>query len=260
MFAAPIVAPRAADARVPGRSAPSCPSTAAASSARLRSSFAGRSVRRSDDRNDATASPVFSVRASASHDKESMNKAFWKFFDAQPGRWFSERTYHYFSPELPQTGEIERSQTDFTVDELDEYVKRRVLEVCNEEVTEEGVEAAAGYKVFFDTVMEKRGRVTNSTNVLFVPVEYDGDVISGKYFRDIAYEEAKPFVGSFTFDCARTELLMKTRYSRITSVDSIILVRDDLRLRKILNFSNPGEGERPTALVLAGFGCEHRKK
>jgi len=76
--------------------------------------------------------------------------------------------------------------------------------------------------------------------------------------RDRAYEEAKPTVAHFRFDSSNLELLMTTYYSRVVSVDSITLINPNLRIRKILNYQRPPEGQPLEKLVLVGFGVEQK--
>jgi hypothetical protein len=83
-------------------------------------------------------------------------------------------------------------------------------------------------------------------------------MLSGNYLRDRAYEEAKPIVANFRFHTENRELLMTTHYSRVVSVDSITLINPKLRIRKILNYRRPEEGQPLSELVLVGFGVEQK--
>ncbi|MFM6895867.1 MAG: phycobiliprotein lyase, partial [Microcystis panniformis] len=51
-------------------------------------------------------------------------------------------------------------------------------------------------------------------------------------------------------------LLMTTNYTRSVSVDSITLINPDLRIRKIINYQRPQEGEPLEKVLLVGFGVE----
>jgi hypothetical protein len=83
-------------------------------------------------------------------------------------------------------------------------------------------------------------------------------VIAGDYLRDRAYEEDVPIIAQFRYTLATRELLMTTRYTRVVSVDSITLVNPTLRVRRILNYRRPPEGQPLDELVLAGFGVEQK--
>ena len=48
-------------------------------------------------------------------------------------------------------------------------------------------------------------------------------------------------------------------YTSVVSVDSITLVNPKMRVRKILNYRRPAEGEPLTQIALAGFGIEQKK-
>jgi hypothetical protein len=54
------------------------------------------------------------------------------------------------------------------------------------------------------------------------------------------------------------ELLMTTHYTRIVSVDSITLVNPSLRLRQIVNYQRPPEGQPLEQVLLVGFGVEQK--
>jgi hypothetical protein len=53
---------------------------------------------------------------------------------------------------------------------------------------------------------------------------------------------------------------MTTHYTRVVSVDSIILVNPTMRIRRILNYQRPAEKEPMDTLVLAGFGIEQKSE
>eukprot|EP00276_Gloeochaete_wittrockiana_P003282 CAMPEP_0184646568 /NCGR_PEP_ID=MMETSP0308-20130426/3276_1 /TAXON_ID=38269 /ORGANISM="Gloeochaete witrockiana, Strain SAG 46.84" /LENGTH=208 /DNA_ID=CAMNT_0027076685 /DNA_START=179 /DNA_END=805 /DNA_ORIENTATION=- len=187
---------------------------------------------------------------------EDQINSFVKFFDTQVGQWKSNRTYHYLDPADPLASEVERSQTVFRVTELDDSVKRKVLS-DNERVDNLNF-SAAGFRIVFDTVMEKRGNVSSGTNVLFLPMSVDNDKIYGDYLRDVAYEESKAIIGKFSYNLINSELEMITRYTKVTSKDSITMANPNLRIRRILNYLNGTGDEEPQQLVLAGFGIEQR--
>ena len=51
---------------------------------------------------------------------------------------------------------------------------------------------------------------------------------------------------------------MTTHYTRVVSVDSITLINPNLRIRKILNYQRPPEGQPLENVVLVGFGVEQK--
>ncbi|WP_246260006.1 phycobiliprotein lyase [Oxynema aestuarii] len=51
---------------------------------------------------------------------------------------------------------------------------------------------------------------------------------------------------------------MTTHYTRIVSVDSITLVNPSLRLRQIVNYQRPPEGQPLEQVLLVGFGVEQK--
>ena len=95
--------------------------------------------------------------------------------------------------------------------------------------------------------------------MLFVPQMEEGLILLGDYLRDRAYEESRPIVSHFSFNPETRELLMTTTYTRVVSVDSITLVNPKLRIRKILNYRRPAEGEPLQEVVLVGFGVEQKQ-
>ncbi|GAB0490812.1 hypothetical protein MMPV_002050 [Pyropia vietnamensis] len=194
-------------------------------------------------------------------------EAFAAFFAVQPGKWQSRRTYHYLADDA-----VETSETTFDVTPLPDDAVQRVLAVNEAAVAGGGPPpaGAAGFTVSFLTRMSA-GLVQNSTNLVFVPTAVDPATraVSGKYYRDMGYEEAGAVGADFEFrptEGGGGELLMTTWYSRVVSVDSILLVggRDVgwTRVRKILNYVRggraEGDGVRGLPVGLAGFGIEVR--
>lgn len=178
--------------------------------------------------------------------------AFNNFFDHCIGNWLSERTYHYLTQ-----NEIERSRTEFSVVPLTAELKQKVLS-DNAYPEPADLTIIPGFSLGFYTLSEKGEEVSQQLNLLFVVKEERGTFLLGDYLRDRAYEEAKPIISDFSFDTTSRELLMTTRYTRVVSVDSITLVNPSLRIRRILNYQRPLEGEPLETIVLAGFGVEQK--
>jgi CpeS-like protein len=177
---------------------------------------------------------------------------FQEFFDACVGTWTTERTYHYLTLQ-----EVERSHTEFAIQPVTVEGKAQVL-ADNQYPAVPDLDQLPGYHMEFATVSDKGDRVNQSLNLLFVPRQQDGPMIVGDYLRDRAYEEARPIVSQFQFNPVSRELLMTTTYSRVVSVDSITLINPTLRIRKILNYRRPAEGESLQEVVLVGFGVEQK--
>ncbi|MGB3693232.1 MAG: phycobiliprotein lyase [Spirulinaceae cyanobacterium] len=179
-------------------------------------------------------------------------KEFQQFFHCCVGKWQAERTYHYLTYQ-----EVERSRTEFVVKPLKIEGKEQVL-ADNEYTYSSSLESLPGFNLGFYTISEKGEEVSQELNLLFVPkVEREG-ILEGDYLRDQAYEEARPIISHFSFNPVSKELLMTTNYSRVVSVDSIILVNPDLRLRKIVNYQRPLEGKALEKVMLVGFGLEQK--
>ncbi|NJL48901.1 MAG: phycobiliprotein lyase [Leptolyngbyaceae cyanobacterium SM2_5_2] len=174
------------------------------------------------------------------------------FFDCCMGQWSIERTYHYLTYQ-----EIERSHTDFRVDPITADLRRKVL-VDNDYPNVDDLNQLPGFQLEFHTVSDKGEQVSQELRVLFVPKEQVDGVITGDYLRDRAYEEARPIVSTFRYDPTTRELLMTTPYSRVVSVDSILLINPTMRIRRILNYQRPAEGQPLDTLVLVGFGVEQK--
>jgi hypothetical protein len=174
------------------------------------------------------------------------------FFDCCIGQWSIERTYHY----IPQQ-EIERSHTDFRVDAITPELRRKVL-TDNGYGDVDNLDALPGFQLAFHTVSDKGEQVTQELRALFVPKQQTGSMLSGDYLRDRAYEEDRPIISSFTYNQSDRELLMTTPYTKVVSVDSILLVNPTMRIRRILNYVRPAEGEAMDTLALVGFGVEQK--
>jgi hypothetical protein len=174
------------------------------------------------------------------------------FFDCCIGTWDIERTYHYLAHQ-----EVERSHTDFKVDPITPDLKRKVL-ADNDYGDIERLDQMPGFQLVFHTVSDKGEEVSQELCALFVPKRQEGAVLVGDYLRDRAYEEARPIISSFSYNSETRELLMTTHYTRLVSVDSIILINPSMRIRRILNYQRPSQGEPMDQLVLVGFGVEQK--
>lgn len=192
-------------------------------------------------------------------------ESFAAFFAVQPGKWQSRRTYHYLGDDT-----TESSETTFDVASLPDDAVRRVLAVNDVAGGGPPPAGATGFTVSFLTRMTA-GLVRNSTNLVFVPIAVDAatKTVTGKYYRDMGYEEEGAVGADFEFRPAEGgggELLMTTWYTRVVSVDSILLVGGAdagwTRVRKILNYARgdraKGAGVRGLPVGLAGFGIEVR--
>lgn len=177
---------------------------------------------------------------------------FQYFFECCVGDWATERTYHYLSHQ-----EVERSYTDFRVDSITPELKQKVLS-DNEYGQVDRLEDLPGFRLGFHTVSEKGEEVSQELRMLFVPKRQAGQMLEGDYLRDRAYEESRPIISAFQFNQTNRELLMTTHYSRVVSVDSIMLVNPRMRVRRILNYQRPAAGQPLDTLVLAGFGIEQK--
>jgi len=181
---------------------------------------------------------------------------FHQFFDTCVGSWDSERTYHYLS-----RSSVERSHTHFGVSPLTPAQKMKVFADNNYTAESDRLSDCPGFHLVFHTVSEKGEVVDQSVNLAFVPstepVEHDY-LIEGDYLRDRAYEEDRPIISHFRFNSRTRELLMITRYTQIVSVDSIVLVNPQVRVRRIFNYMKPPEGMPLSDLSLVGFGVEQK--
>ncbi|MEC4983015.1 MAG: phycobiliprotein lyase [Oscillatoria sp. PMC 1068.18] len=176
------------------------------------------------------------------------------FFDRCLGSWITERTYHYLS-QNPQ--EVERSRTEFNVNPLTPDLMAKVLS-DNEYPETAPSEERTGFQLDFYTISEKGEEVSQQLNALFIPQNENNLCVEGDYLRDRAYEEERPIVSHFCFYRDRQELLMTTNYTRVVAVDSITLVNPHLRIRKILTYQRPPEGQPLEKVVLVGFGVEKK--
>ena len=182
----------------------------------------------------------------------ALNSVFHQFFDHCVGKWSTERTYHYLTQ-----NEVERSHTDFQVSPITDEIKSKVLsDNAYSEVQDLGV--LPGFRLAFNTVSEKGEKVSQTLNLLFVTRTETDQVLEGDYLRDRAYEESRPIISHFRFDTVTRELLMTTKYTRVVSVDSITLVNPQIRIRRILNYLRPPEGQPLEQLGLVGFGVEQK--
>jgi CpeS-like protein len=175
---------------------------------------------------------------------------FLEFFDRCVGSWKTERTYHYLNYQ-----EVERSRTEFTVEPLTPEIKNKVLS-DNRYPFLPDLEQIPGFNLGFYTISEKGEVVSQNLNLLFVPKTENNSILEGDYLRDRAYEEAKPIISHFQFDPQKMELLMTTNYTRTVSVDSITLINPTLRIRRIINYQRPPEGQPLKDVTLVGFGVE----
>lgn len=178
---------------------------------------------------------------------------FQQFFDYCVGKWVTERSYHYLTHQ-----EVERSRTEFNINPLDIDRKTQVLS-DNQYPIPSNLEILPGYNLSFYTISEKGEEVSQQLNLLFVPTQENSPFLEGDYLRDRAYEEARPIISHFRFDPRVRELLMTTNYTRVVSVDSITLINPNLRIRKILNYLRPPEGQPLEQVALVGFGVEQKE-
>ena len=179
---------------------------------------------------------------------------FQQFCNDCIGKWTTERTYHYLTHQ-----QVERSSTEFSVNDLDINSKAKVLRE-NSYYDVDDLDRLPGFSLGFYTISETGEEVSQYLSLIFIPKRKIKTVLEGDYLRDRAYEEAKPMVSRFHFFPARKELLMTTYYTRIVSVDSITLVSPNVRIRKIINYQRPPSGEPLQNVVLAGFGVEQKAK
>lgn len=177
---------------------------------------------------------------------------FQQFFQDCVGEWISERTYHYLS-----SSEIERSRTEFMVKPLTSEQKTKVL-TDNSYETSGSLATFPGFNLGFYTINDKGEEVRQNLNLMFIPTSESGNFLEGDYLRDRAYEEDRPIISHFCFNSTTKELLMTTNYTRVVSVDSITMINPQLRIRKILNYQRPSEGQPLEKVLLAGFGVEQK--
>lgn len=187
-------------------------------------------------------------------------QSFASFFSAMPGSWNSQRTYHYVMDD-----NCEPSQTTFDVKRLSMPSIEAVLRsnADNESLTdlpEWCTNNTHGFRVDFNTRMGSDGRyVRAGTNLAFVPTQIGQDgVLHGSYYRDLGYEEKAPIKSVFVFDCNRMTLVMTTFYTKVVSVDQISLINPNLRLRNIVTYTRPPDGQALEEVILVGFGVEKK--
>ncbi len=205
---------------------------------------------------------------------------FQEFFAVCAGSWTTERTYHFV-----QTGEIERSYTEFQVQALTDPEKQRILDSVSQFSEALQIDLSnpiptenpcPGFAIAFNTVSDKGERVAMSLNALFVPEDSmaavdsssklplplaaevpDGDVIQGYYLRDEGYSESGSIAGRFTYQPTRQTLEMTTYYSRSVAVDQMRLLSPNVRLRTIVTYQRD-DGQIPSVMTLIGFGVEKK--
>ncbi|WP_019503446.1 phycobiliprotein lyase [Pleurocapsa sp. PCC 7319] len=169
------------------------------------------------------------------------------------GEWVSERTYHYLDYQ-----KIERSRTNFIVKPLTSPQKTQVL-TKNAYELRGSLEEFRGFNLGFYTINDRGEEVINNLNLMCIPTTDSGNLLEGDYLRDFAYEEARPIIAHFCFNALTKELLMTTNYTRVVSVDSITMSNPHLRIRRILNYQRPPEGQPLENILLVGFGVEQKK-
>jgi hypothetical protein len=176
---------------------------------------------------------------------------FHHFFNCCIGAWRTERTYHYLD-----RGEVERSRTEFTIRTLTPELKHKVL--ADNNYPNHNVDGFLGFHLAFETVSEKGEEAGQELNMLFVPRQETPLGLQGDYLRDRAYEEDRPMVAAFRFDPGSLQLVMTTTYTRVVAVDTITLLNPRLRLRQILTYQRPPQGQPLQELLLVGFGVEQK--
>ena len=204
---------------------------------------------------------------------------FQEFFTACTGRWTTERTYHEVL-----VGRIERSYTEFRVEQITPAQKQQILSLSSLSgikvaAANNEQEALPGFAIAFDTRSETGETVSMSLQALFVPDTYvtstdsveippppiaaqvtEEEAIKGFYLRNEGYSEAGAIAGRFTYQPTRQTLEMTTYYRRSVAVDQMRLLAPDLRLRTIVTYQRPTEtSEPPSVIDLVGFGVERRQ-
>jgi hypothetical protein len=174
------------------------------------------------------------------------------FFDCCLGHWSIERTYHYLSHQ-----QVERSHTDFEVEAITDAQRRQVL-AANHYPPVDQLDQLPGFQLRFHTVSETGEEVTQALRAVFIAKQQQGTLLVGDYLRDLAYEEARPIISSFSYNPHHRELLMTTPYTQVIAVDSITLINPNLRIRRILNYQRPAPGEPLDRLRLVGFWVEQK--
>ena len=180
-------------------------------------------------------------------------QVFQRFFEDCVGNWVTERTYHYLTHQ-----KVERSHTEFVIHPLSPVLKQKVI-TDNAYPSLGDLAPYPGYHLSFETVSETGETAAHALNMLFV-YEQSGDLLIGDYLRDRAYEEAKPMIAKFQFNPTLCELRMETTYTRVVAVDTITMVNPNLRIRKIINYHRPAEGQPLVDVALVGFGVEQKQR
>jgi hypothetical protein len=177
---------------------------------------------------------------------------FHYFFDCCIGGWSTERTYHYLDHQ-----QVERSHTQFLIRTLTPALQAKVLQ--DNHYSDHGViDGLLGFHLAFETRSETGQEEGHELNMLFIPQQETEQLITGDYLRDRAYEEDRPMVSPFRFDPNKLELLMTTTYTHVVSVDVIRLMTPRLRIRQIINYRRPAEGQPLQEILLVGFGVEQK--
>jgi hypothetical protein len=200
------------------------------------------------------------------------------FFAACTGLWVSERTYHYGGAP-GEAAEIERSHTEFRVRNIPDADKRRIVTLSFPAgaIAPERAGQCPGFAIAFDTVSEKGEKVAMELTALFVSeqdlvgvemptfpapvaaqVGPDEEILRGYYLRDEGYSEGGAIAGRFTYQPSRHTLEMMTVYSRSVAVDQMRLIDPTTRLRTIVTYQRPPEGQAPSIINLIGFGVERK--
>ncbi|TVQ18104.1 MAG: phycobiliprotein lyase [Leptolyngbya sp. DLM2.Bin15] len=203
--------------------------------------------------------------------------SFSDFFIACAGTWTTERTYHYVLD-----GEVERSYTEFRAMPLGSADKQRLLSrftPLDEQRAAAGRDRCPGFAVAFETRSETGEEVSMSLKALFVPDDVaqhyhlnstpphlplashypkDQELIEGVYLRNEGYSETGAIAGRFTYQPTRQTLEMTTYYNRSVAVDQMRFVSPELRMRTIVTYERPVDGEVPTVIDLMGFGVERK--
>ena len=186
-----------------------------------------------------------------------------------------------------ETGEVERSHTEYTVNSLPKIAKEQILSVANLSGIKVNLEElqdynfnCPGFAISFNTVSDKGQRVSMSLKALFIPdkivLNYENltkiptlpiaslipeseEVIKGFYLRDEGYSETGAIAGRFTYIPTRQTLEMTTFYGQSVAVDQMRFIADDLRLRTIITYKRPSQlNQIPTEIKLVGFGTEKK--
>lgn len=204
---------------------------------------------------------------------------FQEFFTACTGRWTTERTYHEVL-----VGRIERSYTEFRVEQITPAQKQQILSLSSLSgikvaAANNEQEALPGFAIAFDTRSETGETVSMSLQALFVPDTYvtstdsvetppppiaaqvtEEEAIKGFYLRNEGYSETGAIAGRFTYQPTRQTLEMTTYYRRSVAVDQMRMLAPDLRLRTIVTYQRPTDtNEPPSVIDLVGFGVERRQ-